>query len=147
MDVVHVPYRGAAGAIQDTMTGNLSFLVDTFAPLLQPRREGQPRVIAVRGGECAAVTPELQTAREDGLDVVMRITSCISAASRAPVDRVERPSAAAGRVMASPEMASDLASIAYVPVTGSTPDSARDFIAREVALLGAVIRAANVEIT
>ena len=40
LEVTHIPYRGAAGAIQDTIAGNLAFVIDTFAPLLQLHQSG-----------------------------------------------------------------------------------------------------------
>ncbi|HEY4252025.1 MAG TPA: tripartite tricarboxylate transporter substrate binding protein [Roseomonas sp.] len=146
LDIVHVPYRGAAGAIQDTIAGNVTFVVDTFAPLLPLHQGGQLKVIAIFGEERAAVAPEVPTAREAGFDVVMRNTNYLSAPPGTPADRLERLSAAARTVMGSPEMAAELARMAYVPVIGSTPASARDFIAHEVTLWGSIIQAAHIEV-
>ncbi|WP_165943655.1 Bug family tripartite tricarboxylate transporter substrate binding protein [Roseicella aquatilis] len=146
IDMVHVPYRGAAPAIQDVLAGNLSFMVDTFTPLLPMHRDGQLRIISVFGTERAAVAPEIPTAREEGFDVVTRIANYLSAPPGTPADRLERLGAAARAVMASPEMRRELEGIAYVPVTDSGPEHARRFIAEEAALWGPVIRAANIEI-
>jgi tripartite-type tricarboxylate transporter receptor subunit TctC len=146
LDVVHVPYRGAAGAIQDTMTGNLAFVVDTCAPLLQLHQDGQLAIISVLGAERAAVLPQVPTAREDGFDVVMRNTNYLSAAPGTPAERLEILSAAAREVMGSAGMATDLAKIAYVPVSDTTPMMARRFIAEEVKIWAPIIEAANITV-
>ena len=67
-----IPYRGAAPAIQDVLAGNLSFMVDTFTPLLPMHRDGQLKIISVFGTERAAVAPEIPTAREEGFDGSVR---------------------------------------------------------------------------
>ena len=141
IDMVHVPYRGAAPAMQDILAGNLSFIVDTFTPLLPMHREGQIRIISVFGTERLTVAPEIPTAREEGFDVVTRIANYISAPPGTPADRLERLGAAARTVMSNPDMERELQAIAYVPVTDSGLEHARRFIADEAALWRPVIRA------
>ncbi len=146
LDVVHVPYRGAAPALQDLLAGQISFQSDTFTPFLPQHREGSIRVISVFGDARSPVAPDIATAREEGIDVVTRIANYLSAPPGTPQDRLEKLAAAARQVLSSPEVARELAAIAYVPVTDSTPAQARQFIADEAALWGPVIRAANIAI-
>ena len=146
LDLIHVPYRGAGPAIQDIIAGNISFIPDTFTPLLPQHRQGTLKIISVFGTERAAVAPDIMTAREEGFDVVTRIANYLSAPPGTPADRLERLGAAARQVLSSPEVARELAAIAYVPVTDSGPAHARQFIADEAALWGPVIRAANIAI-
>jgi len=146
LDVVHVPYRGAGPAIQDILSGTLSFIVDTFTPLLPQHREGRLKIISVFGEQRALVAPEVPTAKEEGFDIVTRIANYLAAPPGTPPDRLERLAAAARAALSSPEMARALEAIAYVPVTDSNPERATRFIAEEAALWGPVIRAANIEI-
>lgn len=146
LDMIHVPYRGAGPAIQDILAGNVAFIPDTFTPLLPQHRAGAMKIISVFGEERAAVAPEIMTAKEEGFDVVTRIANYLAAPPGTPADRLERLGAAAREVLSSPEVARELAAIAYVPVTNSGPAHARQFIADEAALWGPVIRAANISI-
>ena len=146
LDVTHVPYRGAGPAMQDILAGNLSFMPDTFTPLLPMHREGQIRIISVFDEQRSAVAPEVPTAKEEGFDVVTRIANYLSAPAGTPPDRLERLGAAARIALSSPEMARSLQEIAYRPVTDSGPQAATHFIAEEAALWGPVIRAANISI-
>src|SRR5258706_76336 len=43
MDVVHVPYKGGAPAIQDVIAGNVAWSMETFSPTLPPPRAGKLR--------------------------------------------------------------------------------------------------------
>ena len=146
LDMIHVPYRGAGPAIQDILAGNVAFIPDTFTPLLPQHRAGAMKIISVFGEERSPVAPEIMTAKEEGFDVVTRIANYLSAPPGTPQDRLERLGAAAREVLSSPEVARELAAIAYVPVTNSNPAHARQFIADEAALWGPVIRAANISI-
>lgn len=146
LDVIHVPYRGAGPAIQDIMARNISFIPDTFTPLLPQHRAGSMKIISVFGEERSPVAPEIATAKEEGFDVVTRIANYLSAPPGTPQDRLERLGAAAREVLSSADVARELAAIAYVPVTNSGPAHARQFIADEAALWGPVIRTANISI-
>jgi tripartite-type tricarboxylate transporter receptor subunit TctC len=146
LDVAHVPYRGAAGMVQDSLANNIAFMVDTFATVLQLHQTGELKILSVFGTERAQVAPDVPTAREQGFDVVMRNVNYLSAPPGTPADRLERLSAAAREVMASPDMAADLAKIAYLPVTDSTPEKAQRFISDEVGVWKPIIKAANIEV-
>src|ERR1017187_6615392 len=48
VDMVHIPYKGTAGALQDLMGGNLQILVDTPNPALMPQvRAGRIKALAM----------------------------------------------------------------------------------------------------
>jgi tripartite-type tricarboxylate transporter receptor subunit TctC len=143
-EAVHVPYKGAAPALQDLVSGRVAYMTDTFTPLLPMHKEGRIRIIAVFGDARAEVAPDVATAREDGFDVVTRIANYLCAPPDTPAARLEVLSQAARKVMALDEVKERLRAQAYVPVTDSTPASATRFIADEVALWGPVIRGAGI---
>jgi tripartite-type tricarboxylate transporter receptor subunit TctC len=67
IDIVHVPYRGAAPAMTDLIAGRLQIYFDNMPGVLQQVREGRVRALAVAGGQRAAALPELPTMAEAGL--------------------------------------------------------------------------------
>lgn len=146
LEVTHVPYRGAAPAMQDILAGHIAFIPDTFTPLLPMHREGQIRIISVFDEQRSAVAPDIPTAKEEGFDVVTRIANYLSAPPGTPPDRLERLAAAARTALSSAELQRELAAIAYRPVTDSGPEAATRFIAQEAALWRPVIQAANIAI-
>ncbi|MFC7738138.1 Bug family tripartite tricarboxylate transporter substrate binding protein [Roseomonas sp. GCM10028921] len=146
LDVTHIPYRGAAGAIQDTMAGNLAFVIDTFAPLLQLHQSGQLPIISVLGEARSPVAPEVHTAREDGIDVATRNTNWLAAPPATPAAILTPLAAASASVMADLGMKAELAKFAYEAVVQPRPEEARQALATEVELWGSIIRAAGIEL-
>src|SRR5262245_27759048 len=67
VDIVHVPYKGAAPAIQDLMGGHVMMMFD-IAPFALPNmRAGKVRALAVATPNRLAVAPELPTITESGM--------------------------------------------------------------------------------
>ncbi|WP_424139453.1 Bug family tripartite tricarboxylate transporter substrate binding protein [Roseomonas chloroacetimidivorans] len=146
LEVTHVPYRGAAGAIQDTMAGNLTFVIDTFAPLLQLHQSGQLPAICVLGEERAPVASEVRTAREDGIDVVTRNTNWLAAPPETPATVLTALARSSAAVMADPGMKAELAKFAYEAVVQPDPAQARLFLQSETELWGSIIHATGIEL-
>ena len=68
-DLIHVPYRGAAPALQDLIAGNVTMMFDT-AFALSHVREGRLRALAVASAERMDVAPDVPTMAEVGLPEV-----------------------------------------------------------------------------
>jgi tripartite-type tricarboxylate transporter receptor subunit TctC len=65
--VTHVPYRGAAPAVQDLVAGHVSMMFD-IAPLAKTQIEAKTvRGLAVAGSQRLAVLPDLPSMAEAGL--------------------------------------------------------------------------------
>ena len=67
IEIVHVPYRGAAPAIQDLMAGQIQFMFDSF-PTSNPHiQAGSIRLIGVGGEKRSSLLPNVPTVAESGL--------------------------------------------------------------------------------
>ena len=62
----HVPYKGAAPALNDLLGGSLSFTFDTVVTAAPHIKAGKLRAFAVSGSERAAALPDLPTMQELG---------------------------------------------------------------------------------
>ena len=67
VDIVHVPYKGAAPALQDVIAGHVQMMFATAASVVPHIRSGQVRALAVTTLKRTAVLPELATVDELGL--------------------------------------------------------------------------------
>lgn len=143
---LHVPYRGAAPALQDLMAGRVSYMTDTLVPLLPLHKEGRIRIVSVFGTQRLAIAPDVPTASEEGFPVVTRIANYLSAPPNTPADRLAKLAAAARSAMAREDVGERLQALAYVPVAAQDPQAATRFIADEVAQWTPVIRAAGIEL-
>ena len=65
-DIVHVPYKGAAPALQDLIAGRVPMMFDIVPFALQHIRDGSVRGLAVAAPQRLAVLPELPTMAEAG---------------------------------------------------------------------------------
>jgi tripartite-type tricarboxylate transporter receptor subunit TctC len=66
VDIVHVPYKGAAPALQDLMGGQVQVLFDTLAQALPQAKAGKVRALAVTTLQRQPVAPDLPTMAEQG---------------------------------------------------------------------------------
>src|SRR5262245_27109963 len=67
VNVTHVPYRGAAPAMQDLMAGRIDYQCATFAPLLPQIQSNLVKAIALLKQTRSPALPTLATAHEQGL--------------------------------------------------------------------------------
>ena len=66
LEMVHVPYRGAAPAMSDLIPGRVHLLFSGGATL-DNARSGQVRVLGYTGAMRSAIAPEVPTIAEDGV--------------------------------------------------------------------------------
>jgi tripartite-type tricarboxylate transporter receptor subunit TctC len=67
IDMVHVPYKGAAPAVRDLVAGHVAAVFDTVAFSSQLVRGGKLRGLAVVAPKRAASLPDVPTIAEAGL--------------------------------------------------------------------------------
>ena len=67
VDILHVPYRGAAQSNTDLLGGKIQGMFDTLITAAPNIRTGGVRALAVTGRTRAALLPELPTMEEAGL--------------------------------------------------------------------------------
>ena len=67
VDIVHVPYKGAAPALQDVIAGHVQMMFATAASVVPHIQSGKVRALAVTTLKRTAVFPELATIDELGL--------------------------------------------------------------------------------
>jgi tripartite-type tricarboxylate transporter receptor subunit TctC len=65
--MVHVPYKGAAPAIIDTLAGNVTALFAAYPSVSAQARAGRLRALAVTSAKRVDIAPELPTIAEAGL--------------------------------------------------------------------------------
>jgi tripartite-type tricarboxylate transporter receptor subunit TctC len=142
--IVHIPYRGAAPALQDVMAGEVQLIFDTFAQSLPQARAGKVRALAVTSLTRQAAAPDIPTMDESGFagwetgpwfGVMVR--------SGTPDEVVRRLNAELVKALQSPDVRERLLAQGVVPV-GNTPAEFAAFIRAESARWGKVVRSAGI---
>ena len=67
IDIVHVPYKGGAPAMQDLLGGQIQFMFDNLANSMAQMKAGKLKAFAVTTARRSALAPELPTMAEVGV--------------------------------------------------------------------------------
>jgi len=67
VSIVHIPYRGSAGARTDVIGGQLEMMFDAIPTMTEQIKAGKVRAIATTGRERSAILPDVPTMDEAGV--------------------------------------------------------------------------------
>ena len=145
LDMVHVPYKGTAGALQDTVAGNINVMFDITGPLMPQVTAGNVKALGLAAREQIPAAPGVKTLIEQGVpDFVSGTWAGIIAPAGTPKEIVDRVAAEAKKALADPAMKAKLAEQGIVAV-GNSPDEYRAFVAGEIARWAKVIQDAGIK--
>jgi tripartite-type tricarboxylate transporter receptor subunit TctC len=141
VNIVHVPYKGAAPAVQDLLGGQVQMGVFDVPVLLPHIKSGKLKALAITSGSRSQALPDVPTTSELGLP---RVNSDnwygLVAPAGTPPDVLARLHAAATGALRSPEVVEQYAKVAGIAIP-STPAEYAAFIDSEQAKWGPVVKA------
>ena len=145
VDVLHVPYKGAAPVLADLMGGQIDFYFGGISGALPYARNGKLRALAVTGRTRSSQLKDVPTVAESGLPGY-DITTWFGLVSSAGVPKpiVDTLNDALRRMVAEPEMRRFLDAQGLDPVS-STPDEFASFMRAEVPKFAAIAKAAGLQ--
>jgi tripartite-type tricarboxylate transporter receptor subunit TctC len=147
IDVVHVPYRGAAPAINDLLGQQVQMTFLDLPVILPHIKAGTLRPIALGAPQRAPTAPDVPTTAEVGMPG-LRIENWYGmlAPAKTPAQIVTTLNRIANEAMADPGIKQKLADQGLT-VAGDTPEHFRGFIDAEIEKWAKVIKDAGVETT
>jgi tripartite-type tricarboxylate transporter receptor subunit TctC len=144
IEMLHVPYRGGAPALQALMANEVQFSAVDAVSALQPMRAGAVRAIAVSSRERQPSAPDVPTVRESGLAEFECSTDfALFAPAGLPDAVATRIHAAFAAALRAPDVQERLAQLAIIAV-GGTPAEFPAYQRRESDKWGGIIRARNI---
>jgi tripartite-type tricarboxylate transporter receptor subunit TctC len=144
IDIVHVPYRGAAPAVNDLVGHQVQFMLADVTALLPQIKAGRLRPLAVGGRTRVPSLPEVPTLAELGYPQVEAVNWYgLFAPARTPRAVVAKLHDITVAAMKSPEVGEKLAGQGAVLV-GNTPEDFADFVREEIAKWSKVVQAAGI---
>jgi tripartite-type tricarboxylate transporter receptor subunit TctC len=145
IDIVHVPYRGAAPAVNDLLGQQVQMAFFDLPVLLPQIKAGKLRPIAIAAAQRAQSAPEVPTTGEEGMaELQAENWYGMVAPAKTPPEIVAALHDAAVEAMKDPQVIEKLSSQGAILV-GDTPDQFRTFIRSETAKWAKVIKDAGVE--
>jgi tripartite-type tricarboxylate transporter receptor subunit TctC len=143
IDVVHVPYRGAAPAINDLLGQQVQMTFLDLPVILPHIKAGALRPIALGARERSPTAPDVPTTAEVGMpDLLIENWYGMIAPAGTPPAIVATLNRVATQAMADPGVKEKLADQGLT-VAGDTPEHFREFIGSETAKWAKVIRDAG----
>ena len=145
VDMVHVPFKGTAPAMQAAMANDIQILVDTPSSLMPQVRGGKLRALGMFSGKRLLAYPDVPTLVEAGGPALESSTWVLFMAPGAtPKEIVNRLALEAAKALREPDVQERLAQTGIEPV-GNTPEQAKRFLDAEIAKWAKVITAAGVK--
>jgi tripartite-type tricarboxylate transporter receptor subunit TctC len=144
IEMTHIPYRGAAPALQDVMAGRLDLIFDNVTSSLPQVKGGNARGLAVTTGKRVPAMPELPTIAEAGVpgfDVSSWFAFFVPA--KTPSAIIKKMNEDTVAALGNPMVKERLEQLGAAPV-GSTPAELAAFLKSEMDKWGPVIREAKI---
>jgi len=146
IDIVHVPYRGAAPAMNDLIAGQIPMMFDNM-PAVRPQVQGGTiRALAVAGAARSPLFPELPTMVEAGVqDFEASSWFGLVAPAKVPPDVTKLLIEGVSKLLKEPDVVKRLAEVGAEP--GALSGAAfGTFLRTEVDKWGQVVKAAGANV-
>jgi tripartite-type tricarboxylate transporter receptor subunit TctC len=145
IDMVHIPFKGTAPAMNAVMANDIQILVDTPSSLMPQVRGGKLRALGMFSAQRLTAFPEVPTLAESGGPALESSTWVLfMAPGGTPREIVSRLSAEAAKAINEPDIKDRLSQLGIEPV-GNSPEAAKKFLDDEIAKWSKVINTAGVK--
>ncbi len=147
VDIVHVPYKGAAQAITDLSGGQVQFSFLSLDGTVQSlAKEGKLKVLAVAAGKRWPTEPQIPSMAESGVpDFEVLSFFGLAAPAGSPDSMLEKLNRVMVEMSNSDETRKRLAAMGLVPMV-NTRDEMRTFIVNEIEKWRPIVKAAGAKI-
>ena len=146
INLQHIPYKGTAGALQDTVGGQINVMFDVIGPLMSQVKSGNAKALAVAAKERIPAAGDTPTMAEAGVpDFVSGTWSGIIAPAGTPQEIVDRIAAEAKKALADPDLRKKLDDQGIVAM-GTTPGEFKTFVTEEISRWKKVITDADIKL-
>jgi tripartite-type tricarboxylate transporter receptor subunit TctC len=143
-DIKHIPYKGSVQSISAVMAGDVQMTIVDTPPLVPQMKSGRVRALAVTSAKRSGAMPELPTIAESvapGYEMALWIG--VFAPAGTPRDIATKLNVEVVRIVNLPDIREKLAGMGVDPV-GNTSEQMAEWIRREIARFGPVVKAAGI---
>jgi tripartite-type tricarboxylate transporter receptor subunit TctC len=145
IDIVHVPYKGAGGAVSDLIGGHVQAMVMAMQTLAPHVHAGRVRMLGVMSAKRAEAFPDVPTLREQGLpDLEVETYYAMFAPAGTPTTIVARLNRELNDFLKQPDVRDVLAKQGLVP-EGGTPQALGERVKMDLARWTRVVKSAGIK--
>ena len=146
IQVLHVPYRGSAPALNDTVAGNVQFMVDQLPSCIGQIQAGRVRALAVTGPRRSPLLPDVPTVAEAGLPGAENTSwGAVLVPAGTPEAAIARLGAAVREAVGVPAVKERMAQ-AGADAAASSPAELAALMRREAERWGKVVKDAGISV-
>jgi tripartite-type tricarboxylate transporter receptor subunit TctC len=145
IDVRHIPYKGSAASITAVIAGDVQMTIVDTPPLVPQIKGGRVRALAVTSAKRAGAMPDLPTIAESGVpgyEMVLWIG--VFAPAGTPREIADKLNAEVVRIVNLPDIREKLDGMGVDPL-GNSSEQVAEWIRREIARFGPVVKAAGIK--
>jgi tripartite-type tricarboxylate transporter receptor subunit TctC len=144
IEMLHVPYKGSAGAITGLVSGEIAFMFNALHAVLPQAKAGKLKILAVAGAKRSPVEPAIPTVAESGYpEFDVDLWYGLLAPAGTPKQIVARLNAEITQILSSPEMRETLANQGLDAMT-STPEQFAALMKTDLVRWAQVIKTAGI---
>lgn len=140
--MIHIPYKGAAPATTDLLSGQVSLMFNNMLSAMPQVKSGRLRAIAVTSSKRSPAAPELPTIAETVPGYEASGWYGTLAPSATPRELITKLNTDMNRVMRLPDVAQRLAGDG-VEAVGTTPEQFGIYLRQEIVKWGKVVKASG----
>ena len=145
VDIVHVPYKGSAGAVTDLLGGQVQLMFLPVHVALPQVQSGKLRMLAAGGARRSPATPEIPSLADEGVtDIDVDIWYALMGPPGMAKDQVTLLNGAVNALLRDPEVRETLLKQGLAPQPG-TPDELARKIDVDLERWTRLIRSANIK--
>jgi tripartite-type tricarboxylate transporter receptor subunit TctC len=144
VDMVHVPYRGAAPALTDLLSGQVQVMFGTMPASIQHIRAGTLRALAVTTATRSEALPAVPAVAEFVPGYEASTPYGVGAPKNTPAEIVEKLNKEINAAFADPKLKARLADLGAEPLP-MTPVECEKFVADETEKWGKVVKTAGIK--
>jgi tripartite-type tricarboxylate transporter receptor subunit TctC len=143
-DMKHIPYKGSAASITAVISGDVQLTIVDSPPLMPQLASGRVRALAVTTAKRASAMPDLPAVAESLPGYEMALWIGMFAPAGTPRDVAAKLTAEVVRIVGLPDIREKLAGMGVEPLGNSSEETA-EWIRREIARYGPVVKAAGIK--
>jgi tripartite-type tricarboxylate transporter receptor subunit TctC len=147
VEMLHIPYKGAAPAVQDLVAGRTDLMLDPTVSSGQFVKAGKLRALAVTTAKRTPILPDLPTMAEAGVPgYEFNAWFLLLAPKGTPADAIVKVNAEVAKANSDKAYVDRLHNLGAEPAAAMSPADVGKFIAAEMGRWAKVVKAANIKV-
>ena len=144
-DMVHVPYKGSAGAMQDLIAGNVHIMFDNMPSCWPHVQAGKLRALGVTSRERNKAAPDVPAIIEFVPNYVVEVWMGFGGPAGVPQPIIDKLAAVGTKALEDPDVKAKFAALGSDPWP-MAPKGLQDRIVSEIAVWAPIVKASGAKV-